>query len=277
MPKVRPPVDPTLSLWHFLAYYLRFFREKEGLSLAQWGNIIGLTRASVCNQEAMRQRLHLSHAKVLDHHFETGRLFELLLWFARMAHNPNWFRQFTQYEQKAASLKVHHIGVIPLALQTDDYTRACVRESNIKDLDVEQESRLQRKRGIVDREDPPYLWVVIGEGALAQAVGGPEVMRAQLQHLYEMSERPNISLRVLPFKAGANPGVDGYFQVISLDKRDIAFAGAQKGGRLIEDPNEVSELAFMFDRIGAKAASEADSRALIERWLEEYSHEGAVA
>jgi hypothetical protein len=277
MPKMRPPLDPTISLWHFLAFYLRFFREKEGLSLAQWGNIIGITRSSVCNQEAGRQRLHMSQAKLLDQRFNTGRLFELLLWFARMAHNPNWFRQFTQYEQKASSIKVHQSEVIPLPLQTDEYTWAYVRTSNIKDQEAEQEARRQRKLAILERDDPPYLWVLIGEAALARQVGGPKFMRAQLEHLYQMSQRANISLRVIPFKAGENPGVDGPFQVISLDGRDIAYAGAQKGGRLIEDPNEVSDLAFMFDRIGAMAASEKDSRTLIKRWLEEYSHEDAVA
>ncbi|GAA3936190.1 helix-turn-helix transcriptional regulator [Actinomadura viridis] len=271
MPKVRPPLDPKISLWHFLAYYLRFLREKEGLSLSQWGSIIGAARSTVCNQEAGRQRLHEDQAKIIDARFNTGQLIELLLWFARMAHNPNWFRQFTQYEQGATAIKVYHGDVIPLLLQTDDYTWACLRESDSKDLESRQAIRTQRKRAAVERENPAFLWVVVGEAALAQQVGGPEVMRAQLQHLHAMSELPNVSLRVLPFSAGAHPGVDGYFQVISLKDRDIAFAGAQKGGRLIEDPSEVRELAFIFDRIGAKAASESDSRALIKRWLEEYS------
>jgi transcriptional regulator with XRE-family HTH domain len=271
MPKIRPPLDPTISLWHFLAYYLRFLREKEGLSLAQWGSMIGVARSSVCNQEAGRQRVHESHAKIIDARCNTGRLIELLLWFARMAHNPNWFRQFSQYEQKASSIKVHHSDVIPLLLQTDEYTWAYVQASNVKDFKAEQASRVQRKRAVLDRENPAYLWILTGEAALAQQVGGREVMRDQLKHLYAMSELPNVSLRVVPFTAGAHLGVDGYFQVISLSARDIAYAGAQKGGRLIEDPSEVSELGFMFDRIGAMAASENDSRALIKRWLEEYS------
>ncbi|MFD0856841.1 DUF5753 domain-containing protein [Actinomadura adrarensis] len=264
-----PPLDPTLSLWHFLAYQLRFLREKEDLSLAEWGRWIGVARSSVCNQEAGRQRLHESQAKIIDARFNTGRLIELLLWFARMAHNPNWFRQFTQYEQKSTSIKVHHADVIPLPLQTDEYTWAYVQAGNSKDFRAEQAARLARKCAIRDRDNPPYLWLLVGEAALAQQVGGRSVMRDQLQHLLTMSELPHVSLRVLPFTAGANPGVDGYFQVISLNDREIAYAGAQKGGRLIEDPSEVKEFSFMFDRIGAMAASENDSRALIKRWLEE--------
>jgi hypothetical protein len=271
MPKVRPPLNPKISMWHFLAYYLRFLREKEGLSLTQWGSIIGAARSTVSNQEAGRQKIHEDQAKIIDARFGTGRMIELLLFFARMAHSPNWFQQFSQYEQGASSIKVYHGEVIPLPLQTDEYTWACVRESTFKDRETEQESRVQRRRGILEREDPPFLWMVIGEAALAQQVGGREVMRVQLQQLLEISELPHVSVRIAPFSVGAHPGVDGYFQLIALEGRDIAFAGAQKGGRLIEDPSEVRELTFMFERIGAKAASEDESRALIKRWLEEYS------
>jgi transcriptional regulator with XRE-family HTH domain len=258
-------------MWHFLAYYLRFLREKEGLSLTQWGSIIGAARSTVSNQEAGRQKIHEDQAKIIDARLGTGRLIELLLFFARMAHSPNWFQQFSQYEQAASSIKLYHGGVIPLPLQTDEYTAAYVQASNSRDFETELAARVQRRHVILDREDPPFLWMVIGEAALAQCVGGPEVMRAQLQHLYEMSELPHVSVRILPFSAGAHQGVDGYFQVIAVEGRDIAYAGAQKGGRLIEDPSDVRELAFMFERIGAKAASEDDSRTLIKRWLKEYS------
>ncbi|MEU8124730.1 helix-turn-helix transcriptional regulator, partial [Spirillospora sp. NPDC049024] len=87
---VRDPLDPKVSMWHFLAYYLRFTREREGLSLTQWGKIIGMARSSVSNIEAGRAKLQVDYARRLDVKFETGGLFELLLWYARMAHDPNW-------------------------------------------------------------------------------------------------------------------------------------------------------------------------------------------
>ncbi|WP_396455055.1 helix-turn-helix domain-containing protein [Actinomadura sp.] len=116
MPKVRDPLDPKISQWHLLSYYLRFFREKEGLSLTQWGKIIGAARSTVSNMEAGRHRIHEDHAKLIDRHFGTGRLFELLLWFARTAHNPDWFRQYTQYEKQADQIRLYHGQVIPLPL-----------------------------------------------------------------------------------------------------------------------------------------------------------------
>lgn len=87
---VRDPLDPKISMWHFLAYYLRFLREKEGLSLAEWGKIIGMARSSVSNIEAGRAKLQADYARRLDVKFETGGLIELLLWYSRTAHDPNW-------------------------------------------------------------------------------------------------------------------------------------------------------------------------------------------
>ncbi|SEG74346.1 hypothetical protein SAMN04489712_110216 [Thermomonospora echinospora] len=268
MPIVRDPLDPKISMWHFLSYYLRFMREKEGLSLTQWGRIIGAAKSTVSNIEAGRHRLQEDHAKIIDRKFGTGRLIELLLWFARAAHDPDWFRQFTQYEEQANALKMYHGDVIPFPLQTDEYTWAYVQASNHKDQEGEYAARLQRKRNILDRKNSPFIWAMLHESALASLVGGAEVMRAQLRYLREVADLPHVIVRVIPFAAGAHLGADGPFQIISLETRDIAYAGAQNGGRLVEEPSEVREFGFTFDRIGAKAASEDDSRKLIDQWLE---------
>jgi hypothetical protein len=270
MPIVREPLDPKISLWHFLAYYLRFERERQGLSLTQWGRIIGAARSSVSNMEAGRHKIHVDHARLIDKHFDTGRLFELLLWYARMAHDADWFRQYTQYEAVATSIKVYHSQVIPLPVQTDEYTWAYVKTGTFKDFDTEMAQRVARKQSILDRGEPPYIWVILDESALARPVGSPEVMSAQLRHLLPMADKPNVIIRIVPFAAGAHLGADGPFQIISLESREVAYAGAQIGGRLIESPGEVREMSVTFDLIGAKAASEDVSREIIKQYLERY-------
>ncbi|GAA4235303.1 Scr1 family TA system antitoxin-like transcriptional regulator [Actinomadura meridiana] len=271
MPIVRDPLDPKLSLWHCLSYYLRFFRENEELSLTQWGKIIGAARSTVSNMEAGRHRIQEDHAKIIDSHFGTGRLFELLLFFARRSHDPNWLIQYYKYAELASLIKIFHGGMIPPPFQTDEYTWAWVQESETDDFEVLQATRVKRKRAILDREDPPYLMALIHESVLATVIGGHAVMKDQLKYLLKLTMVPNISVRVVPFSAGSHRGVDGCFQVISLDGRDIAYAGAQNGGRLIEEPAESREFCFKFDRIGAKALSEDGSCALIEQYVERYS------
>ncbi|MFI0352805.1 helix-turn-helix transcriptional regulator [Actinomadura sp. 9N407] len=270
MTLVRDPLDPKISMWHFLAYYLRFVREKEGLSLAQWGKIIGMARSSVSNIEAGRAKLQVDYARRLDVKFETGGLFELLLWYARMAHDPNWFRQYSQQERQAAEIRVYHGQIVPLLLQTDDYARAFGRISTARDREAVLAGRLARKRELLERDEPPYIWALLDEGVLARQVGGREVMKAQLQHLLELSERWYVILRIVPFSAGEHLGAEGFFQLIGLEDRDVAYAGAQGGGRLIEMADEVKALADTFERIGAKAESQDTSREMIKMYLERY-------
>jgi transcriptional regulator with XRE-family HTH domain len=242
MPPIREPLDPKISLWHFLAFYMRFWREKHGLTLDQFGRIMGVARSSVCNMEACRQRPQDDQMKKLDEKFGTGILFRLLLWFARMAHDPDWFRQYSEYERQARSLRFYHGQAVPLPLQTDGYTSALVKESTTRDPEGEMAERLERKASVMEREPAPDIWVILDEGVLARQVGGQDIMADQLRHLLEMSEQGHVIVRVVPFSAGANLGVDGSLQIISLDTREIAYSGAQGGGRLIESPGEVWEL-----------------------------------
>jgi hypothetical protein len=119
---------------------------------------------------------------------------------------------------------------------------------------------MDRQSAILDRPEPPYVWALLDEDILDDCIGGVEVMQAQLRH--------HISIRIIPRSTGAHIGKDGPFRIISVDSRDIAYAGAARGGRLIEMCGEVEDFRLDFDRIGHKAASDDASRALIERRLE---------
>lgn len=176
MPIVRDPLNPKLSMWHFLAFYLRFWREKAGLSLTQCGEVMGVTRGAVSHFEAGRRRPHDDHMRALDRHYGTGWLFQLLLWFARMAHDPNWGKQLIKYEQESNLIKIYHGQVIPLALQTDEYTWSYVQVSTRKDFDAAMERRQARKKSFFDRGDEVEMWATLDESVLAREVGGPGVM-----------------------------------------------------------------------------------------------------
>ncbi|NDU72743.1 helix-turn-helix domain-containing protein [Actinomadura sp. DSM 109109] len=271
MPIVRDPIEPKLSIYHFLAFYLRFLREKSGLSLTQVGKIIGVARSSVCNMEAGRQRPQEDHVAKLDQYYGTGKLLQLLLWFARLAHDPNWFRQYSEYEKQASAIRVYHGQAVPLALQTEEYTRALVEAGSTRDIEGEIAERAQRKAAILDREDFPDLWVIMDEGVMARLVGGEAVMAAQLRHLLKMADETHVSLRIVPFSSGATVGVDGSLQIMRLEARDVAYAGAQGGGRLIESPSDVRQMGDKFERIGVKALSEDGSREIIKKYLEMYA------
>jgi hypothetical protein len=269
MPIVRDPLDPKLSHWHLLAYLLRWEREKHGLTLAQWGKIISAAKSTVSNVEAGRRKLDESQAKIIDKRFGTGGLFELLLWYSRNGHDPNWAKSVTEYEAAALVIRIYHGQIIPAPFQTEDYARSLLMAgSTVQDLEGTLKARMERQNAVLHRRDTPFVWALLDEKVLDDWFGGPAVMRAQLRHMLELMERPHVSIRIIPRSAGAHPGIDGVFRIISIDSRDIAYAGARRGGRLIEMPGEVREFRIDFDLIGQKAASDDASRVLIERRLE---------
>ncbi|MBO2458005.1 helix-turn-helix domain-containing protein [Actinomadura violacea] len=271
MPEVRAPLNPKIDLWHFLAFYLRFLREREGLSLTQCGKIIGVARSTVSNIEAGRQRPQEDQLVKLDERYGTGTLLQVMLWYARNAHDPDWGRQLIRYEERADAIRLYHGKSIPRPFQTEEYMRALAVAGNPEDTDNAVARRLARQRALLEREKPPFLCIILDEGVLGSCVGGREVMMAQLTHLREMMGLPHVIIRFLQPSAGAHEGFDGPFQIISLEGRDVAYSGAQYGGRLIEDPGEVRGLWATFDRIGAKALPEDASRALVEQYLEQYT------
>jgi transcriptional regulator with XRE-family HTH domain len=247
MPIVRDPLDPRRSLWHWLAFELRYLRELHGLSLTQVGQIINAARSTVCNIEAGRRRLDDDQAKILDERYGTHHILQLLLYFARLGHEPEWFQQYTQYEAEASILKIYQGQGIPMPLQTELYTRALLQESNNEDFEDELKSRLLRQNLLLERPSPPYIWVLLDEAALEYEVGGRQV---------------------IPKSAGAHMGLDGPFRIIETGNHSIAYAGASRGGRLIETPSEVHAMSIDYERISQKALPEHSSHALIKNLME---------
>ena len=114
-----------------------------------------------------------------------------------------------------------------------------------------------RRQEILHRADPPHLWVVIDEAALRRPVGGAAVMRAQIEHLLEITRLRHVNIQVLPFRAGGHAAGGG--PVILL----------RFGGGLLPDvvyleqlasaiyPSRPSELAYYWNILN-QLATEAD-------------------
>lgn len=95
------------------------------------------------------------------------------------------------------------------------------------------------RQAILASASPPELWVLLAETALQCLVGGKAVMHEQLARLVELSVLPNVTLRIVPNSAGANPGLDGSFKVIKVKEGKAAFVEAPNGGRLVLNAAEV--------------------------------------
>lgn len=187
-----PSPDPKRSLWDFMAYYLRFLRTQHNMTGEAVGRIVQRSKSTISRYESGEYRLTEHDCEALDRTWNTGGLFSTLLHYARLGHDPDWLRQYIDYEAQATVIKVWESNLIPGLFQTADYARGNLMAGGIvKDVDAAVEARLARQT-ILEREDPPTLLVMLAESLLELPCGGSAVMKAQLARILELSERPNI-------------------------------------------------------------------------------------
>jgi len=121
-------------------------------------------------------------------------------------------------------------------------------------------------------EKPLELWAVVHEGALRQLVGGRHVMRAQLERLLELSGRPNVKLQVLPFPAGAHPGMTSAFTIVSFAEPgalDVVHVDTTSSTLWLESGTDADHHNGLFDRITRLSLVQRNSVRLIEGILKE--------
>jgi hypothetical protein len=261
-------LDPDHNPWHWLASDLRIWRLERNLSQAQLGEILDVDDSTISNYESATSKLPMEKAEILDLLWRARGHFARLRRYAESNHNPDWFNQFTAYEGRATVVSPYSALVIPGLLQTTDYMRALIEGGqNIEDVDATIEERTARQE-ILQRPDPPSMWVLIKESVLWDCIGTPEIMRAQLAHLIGMGQRRDIVIRVVPRSVGAHPGIDGSFMLLEVDGAEVAWSEAVGGGRLVTDPAKVREYRLRYDRIGADALSRDSTRSLIAKVME---------
>jgi transcriptional regulator with XRE-family HTH domain len=137
---------------------------------------------------------------------------------------PNWFPTYVGLEGAAALIRAYEVQFVHGLLQTEAYAHAVVsrgmKGANAADIDRRVALRLERQKYLV-AENAPDFHIVLDEAALRRPYGDREVMRGQLQHLIDFSERPNVKLQVMPFSFGGHSGESGAFTILSFPESDL--------------------------------------------------------
>ncbi|WP_067491645.1 helix-turn-helix domain-containing protein [Actinomadura hibisca] len=253
---------------HFLAVYLHFLRTEHGYTCAYVGERVGVARQLVSNWESGYRRPAQEHAKALDALYGTGELIQILLHYALSAHEPDWFGAHVELESKSNVIHLYECQVIPGLLQTEAYARTVFTlGGESEDPERAVRARMARQEALT-RPDSPRLWVLLEQDVIERLVGGPEVMREQLERLLELSERPKITIRIVPRSLGYHIGLRGAFKVLRVGKESLTYTEAAAGGRLTTDPVEVERMAERFEVISADALTREASRDLLRRIME---------
>jgi transcriptional regulator with XRE-family HTH domain len=155
---------------------------------------------------------------------------ERLVNLARSATEPNWvtvgdprdnetLTALVEFEQTAKQITEWSPAVIPGLLQTGDYTRAIMTDAGKPTTEAKPRvsARLSR-RDVLTRRDAVTFSAIIGQEAIRQVIGGPEVMASQLRHLLQQQrDLPNMTLQILPTGHGWHPGLAGPFELLQFE------------------------------------------------------------
>lgn len=174
-------------------------------------------------------------------------------------------------EAAAARICDYEPGVFPGLLQTPDYARV-VHEAAVPKLSsaaIEQriEVRLGRQQ-ILTREEPPppRLEAIVDEAILHRPIGGARVMRAQIDRVIEACKQPKVSVRVLPFAAGAHPALDSTFIMMEFAEAPaVVYVEGLVGHMYVQRAQDVQRYRQVFELLQAAALDEPESLDLMSR------------
>jgi transcriptional regulator with XRE-family HTH domain len=276
-------VGPTVRRRR-LGSELRRLRELQSIKLEEVAERLGLAPSTLSRIEtgkAPTRTAYLNSMLELYGVDDPGQR-QVLLEMAREGHRKGWwavwdgvlptgFGIYVGLEAEAASLRVYEAQVVHGLLQTEDYARAVMstvrRRQTPEEIDRLVRLRMQRQ-DVLLRADPLELWIILDEAVLRRLEGPSPVMRQQLEHLYEASQWPNITLQVLAFGSGLHPGMGGAFAIIEFPERsdpDVVYTEGVTGQAYIEERDrEVRARSEAFDLLRATALPPADSALLIQ-------------
>jgi transcriptional regulator with XRE-family HTH domain len=202
---------------------------------------------------------------------------EALIEVAREARQKGWWQPYgavltgayVGFEAAADLIRSYEAQCVPGLLQIEEYAHSMVRAARpgISTEELSDRVRVRMARqSLLIQEDPLDLWVVLDEAVLVRPVGGPAVMRKQLEHLVTQAELPNVTLQVLPFRVGAHSGMEGSFAILHFPEEvdpEMVYVTMATGGVFQEKADEMRRYSLIFDHLRAAALPPEESLELI--------------
>ncbi|MEV8552638.1 helix-turn-helix domain-containing protein [Streptomyces glaucescens] len=187
---------------------------------------------------------------------------------------PSWFPTYVGLEGAASLIRAYEVQFVHGLLQTEEYARAVVRRGmkGASEADVERRValRLERQKHLV-AENAPDFHIVLDEAALRRPYGDREVMRGQLQHLIEISERPNVRLQIMPFSFGGHSGESGAFTILSFpesDLSDVVYLEQLTSALYLDKAEDVAQYETALKELQQDSPGPAESRDLLRGLLQ---------
>ncbi|MER6072684.1 helix-turn-helix transcriptional regulator [Streptomyces sp. NPDC001817] len=265
---------------------LQELREASGLSREEAAKVLRVASATVRRMEMAEVALKIPYVQVLLDTYGVAE--EEAAAFVRLAEEanqpgwwqrfhdvlPDWFSLYVSLEGAARIIRSYEPHFIPGLLQTEDYARAVLEAGTIgqtspQSVERHVSLRMERQR-LLERDDPPHLWVIMDETVLRRPVSmRGAVMREQLEKLLEYAERDRVTLQLAEFAAGPHPGTYAPFTLFRFaepELPDMVFTEYLTGALYLDSRREVVAHLEVLDHMTARAASAQRTQTLLREF-----------
>jgi transcriptional regulator with XRE-family HTH domain len=280
----RPRRGGPTVLRMVLGAQLRRLREARGISAGEAGYLIRATHSKISRMELGRVSFRerdvadlLTMYGVLDEQDRSAfltlaREANIRGWWHGFADLlPSWFEPYIGLEEAASVIRTYEVQFVPGQLQTPEYARAVIQlgYEGIPDGELERRTTLRMSRQrLLTRPGGPHFWAVVDEAALRRPIGSPGVMRGQIDHLIEVSGRPNITVQVMPFQAGGHSAAGGPFCLLRFadpDLPDIVYLEQLTSALYLDRRQDVDSYQAVMERLCVQAGPATDTPGFLEK------------
>lgn len=283
MPK---PIAPTIPRWQ-LGEQLSRLRDRAGVSQTQIADRLGCSISKIQKIEAgevgvVRAELEaMLAAYQVDDERMQGELLELQKlgkqrgWWSKFGAVPATFSTFLGLQSAAITIKAFEPMVVHGLLQTERYCRAISRTCTVgiteEEVELQVRIRLKQQEQAFG-EDAPELRVLLDEGVLHREIGGPAVMSDQLMHLMKLPKQ--VTLQVVPFRNGGNPGMLGALTIFEFDESmhaPVVYVEGQAGNLYLKKESDLRRCIRSYNYMTEVALSKQESAKLITAAARQYA------
>lgn len=180
---------------------------------------------------------------------------------------PGWFQTYVGLEGAASHINTYEVQFVHGLLQTEEYAHAVVtagHRAHIADEEVERRValRLERQKLLLGEHAPRFL-CILDEAALRRPFGSHSIMDAQLRHLAEVSELPNVTVQIVPFELGGHPAESGAFTLLRFpesDLNDVVYLEQLTSALYLDKKDEVAHYDQVLNRLMKNSLSPSQTR-----------------
>ncbi|PSJ26080.1 transcriptional regulator [Streptosporangium nondiastaticum] len=258
--------------WRLCGNQIKLWRQAAGVSREELAAEAGYGVEAVRSMEMGRRRPSQHLLQVADSMFGAGGKLESTHQYLEPDRALVRTAEYMALEAEAIAMHWYEVLLIPGLLQTEEYARVLMANHcpPVSDETVETRVVARLERQELLKKTTTLFSFVIHEAALRSLVGGPEVMKRQLNHLVEVGELRNVSIQVLPNGLGATPGLQGAFVLLeTAEHKQYCYGETQVSSMLHADPERVSALMKRHAMIRMHALNEVESARFIRGVAEE--------